>query len=73
MSEHGRLFILYDGRAKMGEPSEASIMDTADTEEEARKSGQEDWKDYDAIWYEYQDDNDPGEPRWDLPPAPDLE
>ena len=48
-----KLFILYDGRAKSGDPDEASVMDTARTEGEARKSSKTNWRDYDVIWYEY--------------------
>jgi hypothetical protein len=46
-------FILWDGRAKSGETDEATVLDTADTDEEARKSGLNEWHGYDAIWFEY--------------------
>ncbi len=68
-----KLFLLYDGRAKMGEPEDATVMDTAHSEEEARRSGEQDWVEYDAIWYEDDVDGDRlinEEARWDIPPAP---
>lgn len=66
----GKLFILYNGRAKLGDTQRASICVTAFTEEEARKDGEEpSW--HDGIWYEY-DCVDielrNGKPRWDIPP-----
>lgn len=57
-------FILLDGRAKMGDEDDAAVMDTADTEAEARKSGSTLWKGYDAIWSE-----EGVGLRWDIPPA----
>lgn len=47
-------FILYDGRAKFGDTDDASIMDTAESEKEARKAGNSLWKGYDALWCEYE-------------------
>lgn len=48
-----KMFILYDGRAFVGNTEDASILDTAETEEEAIEAGKEAWEDFDAIWYEY--------------------
>lgn len=65
-------FILFDGRAKSGDSSDATVLDTADTEEEAIESGKVDWRKYDAIWYEFDLEGNNlvnGKPRWDLPPA----
>jgi len=85
----GVMFILYDGRAKMPDNEEnASVMDTAETEAEAKAAGLGTWADHDAIWYEYdvynrrplgvpRESKGPwllnGRQRWDLPPAKDLE
>ncbi len=72
------MFILYDGRAKLpveGSTDDATVLDTADSESEARHEGRTTWKNHDAIWYEYDDDGktltNPRQ-RWDLPPAQDL-
>lgn len=46
-------FILWDGRAKGGDTDDASVVDTADTEQEAREAGLTQWRGYDAIWFEY--------------------
>ncbi len=57
------MLILYDGRAKNPDMEhDATIMDTADDEQEATEAGKTAWKDHDVIWY---DDNGP---RWDIPP-----
>lgn len=48
-------FVLYDGRAKLGDPYEASVLDVAQSEESAKQSGRENWRNYDAIWYEYEE------------------
>jgi hypothetical protein len=45
-------FVLYDGRAHF-DADEASVMDIASTEEEARDTGSSIWKDHDAVWFEY--------------------
>lgn len=67
----GVLFILYDGRAKLGNADDASVFVTAGTVEEAKKLGlDESW--HDGIWYEWKTIGDKlidGKPRWDLPPA----
>lgn len=73
-------FILYDGRAKTGDTDVAQILDTAETEIEAREEGAS-RRGEDGIWYEYdvQAPKDPsgtpilvnGKARWDLPPAKD--
>lgn len=71
MSEKIRSFVLYDGRAKTGDASEASVYVTASSEKEARRDGQDpSW--HDGIWYEYEVISGKlvhGKPRWDLPPA----
>jgi hypothetical protein len=48
------MFLLYDGRAKGGDPTDAIVMTTATNEAEARREGETSWKGYDAVWYEYQ-------------------
>ncbi len=58
-------FILFDGRAKDGDTDDASVLDTAEDEHEARQSGREDWEGHDAIWL----DVATGNLRWDLPPC----
>jgi hypothetical protein len=55
-------FVLYDGRARLEGPEGALVLDTAETEQEARETG-EDWDGMDAIWFERD------KPRPDLPPA----
>lgn len=75
----GPRFMLYDGRAKSGDTESAAVMDTADTEAQARKAGKSDWRGYDAIWFESRvveqraDGSQVVEetPRWDLPPCKD--
>ena len=68
-----KVFILYDGRAKYGPTDDASVYLTAQSEQEARRDGEE-YPDFDdGIWAEY-DFNEKGEAvneklRWDLPPA----
>lgn len=57
-------FILLDGRAKLGDEDDATVMDTAETETDARKAGSSLWKDHDAIWSE-----EGIGLRWDIPPA----
>ena len=52
-----KMFILYDGRARMsGETDDAAVLDTADSEKEAR-SRRGDWPE-DSIWCEYDIDAD---------------
>ena len=46
------VFILYDGRAKSGDTDDASVIVIADSEAEA-SSDSEDWRDVDAVWYQY--------------------
>lgn len=63
-------FVLYDARAKDGDPSEAFAMATAETEEQARFLGR---NASGGIWYEYSREKGSssmtgGTPRWDLPP-----
>lgn len=48
----GKVFILYDGRAKFGDTDHAAVLVTASSEREAwRDSGT--FRDYDAVWFEY--------------------
>lgn len=72
-----KMFILYDGRAKYGvDTDDCTVMDTAETEQEAMREGRRTWKDHDAIWAEYDTRQTAKETlleneklRWDLPPA----
>lgn len=68
----GKFFILYDGRAKFGSTDDASVLVVASSEKEAQAEGETTWDGYDAIWFEYDDNN--GQlsnetARWDLSPA----
>jgi len=47
----GRLFVLFDARARSGDTDAAVVLDTAESEREAR-SRQGAWP-KDSIWYEY--------------------
>jgi hypothetical protein len=71
-----KMFVLYDGRAVYEDTDDCSVMDTASTEGEARASGEDLWKDYDAIWAEYDlmPDGSYGNEtlRYDLPPQKGL-
>ena len=60
------MFILFDGRAQLGNPDDASILLVVRTEEEARKEGP-DYEGMDCIWYQEMPD-DTLKARWDLPP-----
>lgn len=65
------MYVLYDGRALSGDPDEASVMDTAESEAHASEAGRTTWAGSDAIWYEYDANGDRltnGNPRYDLPP-----
>ena len=70
-------FLLLDGRAKFGQLDRAIVMDTADTEEEARRelAPGGTWHGHDAIWGEVPPNNASLEEkhlRWDLlPPEKD--
>ena len=59
-------FILFDGRARMGDTDDATIFATAETEEECRELNG-DFGD-DAIWYEV-GENGEMDMREDLSPA----
>lgn len=48
----GPKFMLYDGRARGGDTERAVVMDTAETEQEARREGNTTWRGHDAVWYE---------------------
>lgn len=67
-----KAFVLYDGRAVI-DTEGALIMDTAETEKEARRTGINDWDGYDYIWWEYDRGRrgilSNGKPRMDLPPC----
>lgn len=54
-----KFFVLYDGRARTGSPDGCAAFDTATSEPLAHQKSRQ-WKDYDAIWYEYdvQGEND---------------
>lgn len=71
----GKLFILYDGRAKTGGYDAASVYVTAPSLGEAVKWGADE-SFHDGIWYEWDEWGEDGEitlinpvARWDLPPA----
>ena len=66
-----KIFILYDGRAKSGNTDDASVMDVADSVNEAWQSTRQCWRDIDAIWYENEFELDGKTavevgPRWDI-------
>lgn len=67
-------FHLLDGRAKDGDPEtafDAAILDTADSEAEARRMGSSIHRTTDGIWWEYKLEGNAltdGKPRYDLPP-----
>ena len=67
-----KTFVLYDGRAVVDTDS-ALAMDTAYSENEARKIGLDDWGGYDYIWWEYDVNSNNvlsnGVCRADLPPC----
>ena len=69
----GKLFVLYDGRAKGGDTDEASVYVSAVTEAEARRDGKHYKNFQDGIWYQYDSDEKGNlsneRPRWDLPPT----
>jgi hypothetical protein len=70
-----KTFLLYDGRA-VESTEDALVMDTAGTEDEARRIGSKDWDGYDFIWWEYEANGRTirnGEPRYDLPPCNNFE
>ena len=67
-------FLLFDGRAKVGLLDRAMVLDTADTEEEARAelAPGGTWEDQDAIWAEVPPNDASIEDehlRWDLLPG----
>ena len=81
MSEPRKVFVLYDSRAVFEGTDEATVIDTAGSEREARHAGKTTWKGYHAIWAEYdlirkEDGQDWAENeilRYDLPPTPPQE
>ena len=46
-----KMFVLFDARARSGDTDDAAVLDTAESESEA-KSCRGDWP-TDSIWYEY--------------------
>jgi hypothetical protein len=68
-----KMLLLHDGRAKAGDPDDdATPLDTAFTEQQARLAGRTTWAQHDAVWYEYDVNGETllnGRIRWDLPPA----
>jgi hypothetical protein len=65
-----KIFVLYDGRAKDGDPDSAEVMGTAHSEQEALKASRT--AQHDAVWYEYDVDGNRllnGKPRLDLSSA----
>ncbi len=74
-----KVFVLYDGRAKGGDTDRASALSSASSEAEARREGAEEWKGYDACWFEYDlvtkdgvDEAINERIRMDLPPNGDV-
>lgn len=69
------LYVMYDGRARTGDISEATVMDTANSVEEVRASNQS-HEGEDFVWFEYQLINDRLEDpkrRHDLEPRRSVE
>jgi hypothetical protein len=48
-----KVFILYDGRAKFGDTEDAAVLVTAPSEQEAWNDSRTNFKDVDAVWFEY--------------------
>lgn len=44
-----KTYILYDGRAVSGNPDDACVIDTANSEADARDAGSTTWAGHDAI------------------------
>lgn len=71
MARRERLYVLYDGRAKVkGDEDDATILITENTWPAAEKASR-DYKGMDAVWYEYQVADDgktliKGKMRWNL-------
>lgn len=67
-----KMFLLYDARARTtGDTDQATVLDTADSEEEAREAGT--LHEADALWYEYEcvgTELAGGTPRFDLDQVP---
>lgn len=49
------MFLLFDGRAKTGDTDDASLLDTADTEE-AVAVANESWRGHDCVWFQFDHD-----------------
>ncbi|MCP4549261.1 MAG: hypothetical protein GY835_22640 [bacterium] len=47
------MFILYDGRAHGGNPEDAAVLDTADTEAECLRITREGLHGDHNVWYQY--------------------
>ena len=52
MANEARIFVLFDARARSGDTDEAAVLDTAESEQEAR-SCKGDYPE-DSIWFEYE-------------------
>jgi hypothetical protein len=47
-----KVFVLYDGRAKLGDTDDASVLCSAESEAEAWDDSKS-FRDIDGVWYEY--------------------
>ncbi len=52
-----KTFILYDGRARIGDTDDAGVIDTADSAKEARRLTRKEYEEYDYLWCEYDRDS----------------
>lgn len=69
------LFVLYEGRARCGDTDDASVLDTAESEEEVRDQAQfviDNFPDG-VVWYQYDDiDNNLTNERIRLDLSPEM-
>lgn len=70
MATDDTVWILYDGRAEIEGPDEASVLETARNEREAIESGKS-WIGTDAIWFQSKGGREI--PRYDVPPRSEWE
>lgn len=66
-------YVLYDGRARCGDPDDATVCDTAESESEVREQSDFTHENFpDSVWYEYDCDQEgnlsDGKIRLDLSP-----